>query len=44
MDDIFAYFLQNRLTWVREDSSGRDIGEDVFFVERVEVRIVYEGD
>ncbi len=38
MEDIFAYFLQNRLTWVREDSSGMDIGDEGVFVESLEVK------
>jgi len=38
LEDVFAYFLQNRLTWVREDSSGLDIGEEGVFVESLEVK------
>ena len=42
LEDIFSYFLQNRLMWVREDSSGMDIGEDGVFVESLEVKPVSE--
>ncbi|MBK8558221.1 MAG: hypothetical protein IPL65_21920 [Lewinellaceae bacterium] len=38
LEDIFAYFLQNRLMWVREDSSGRDTGDEGVFVESLEVK------
>jgi hypothetical protein len=35
---IYSYLLQNRLTWMREDASGTDIGEDGVFVESLEVK------
>lgn len=35
---IYSYLLQNRLTWVREDSSDTDLGEDGVFVESLEVK------
>ncbi len=38
LEDIYSYLLQNRLTWVREDYSGKDIGEDGIFVESLEVK------
>lgn len=38
LEEMYAYLLQNRLTWVREDFSGRDIGEDGVFVESLEVK------
>ena len=38
LEDIYSYLLQNRLTWVREDYSGKDIGEDNVFVESLEVK------
>lgn len=38
LEVVYSYLLQNRLTWIREDSAGTDIGEDGVFVERLEVR------
>lgn len=38
LDELYYYLLQNRLTWIREDSSGSDIGEDGVFVEGLEVK------
>jgi len=38
LEDIYFYLVQNRLTWVREDFSGRDIGEGGVFVESLEVK------
>ena len=35
---IYSYLLQNRLTWMREDSSDTDLGEDGVFVESLEVK------
>jgi len=37
LSDLYSYLLQNRLTWMREDASGTDIGEDGVFVESLEV-------
>lgn len=34
---IYSYLLQNRLTWMREDFSDTDLGEDGVFVESLEV-------
>lgn len=42
LGDLYNYLLQNRLTWMREDSSGTDINEDGVFVESLEVRIIGE--
>ena len=36
--DLYSYLLQQRLTWMREDASGTDIGEDGIFVESLEVK------
>lgn len=36
---IYSYLLQNRLTWVREDSSDTDLGEDGVFVESLDVKV-----
>lgn len=44
LEDVFSYFLQNRLMWVREDSSGTDIGEDGVFVERLEIKLGFGED
>jgi|GEM_PF-3022356 hypothetical protein len=45
LEDIYSYLLQNRLTWVKEDSSGTDTGESSIFVEELEVKPVYgEGN
>ena len=38
LENIYHYLLQNRLTWVKEDASGSDIGEDGVFVESLETR------
>ncbi|MCW5921436.1 MAG: hypothetical protein KIS77_03775 [Saprospiraceae bacterium] len=38
LEAIFAYLLQNRLTWVREDSSGMDTEDETVFVEGIEVK------
>ena len=38
LEDIYFYLLQNRLTWVKEDASGTDIGEDGVFVEDIEIK------
>ncbi len=38
LDDIYSYLLQNRLMWIREDSSGTDLGEEDVFVESLEVK------
>lgn len=38
LEVVYSYLLQNRLTWIREDSAGTDIGEDGAFVERLEVK------
>lgn len=38
LEAVYSYLLQNRLTWIREDSAGTDIGEDGVFVERLEVK------
>lgn len=38
LGDLYSYLLQNRLTWMREDASGTDIGEDGIFVESLEVK------
>lgn len=38
LEAIFTYLLQNRLTWVKEDSSGMDTDEEAVFVESVEVK------
>ena len=38
LGDLYFYLLQNRLTWMREDLSGKDIGEDGIFVESLEVK------
>lgn len=38
LEVVYSYLLQNRLTWIREDSAGTDIGEDGVFVERLEVK------
>ncbi len=38
LEDIYFYLLQNRLTWVREDYSGKDVGESGVFVESLEVK------
>lgn len=35
---IYSYLLQNRLTWMREDFSDTDLGEDGVFVESLEVK------
>ena len=35
---IYSYLLQNRLTWMREDFSETDLGEDGVFVESLEVK------
>lgn len=35
---IYSYLLQNRLTWMREDLSDTDLGEDGVFVESLEVK------
>ncbi len=44
LEDIFSYFLQNRLMWVREDSSGMDTNEDGVFVESLEVKTAYKEE
>jgi hypothetical protein len=44
LEDIFAYFLQNRLMWLREDSAGTDIDEEGVFVESLEVKLAFEGE
>jgi len=38
LETIFGYLLQNRLTWVKEDSSGMDTDDEAVFVESVEVK------
>ena len=38
LEVVYSYLLQNRLTWIREDSAGTDIGDDGVFVERLEVK------
>jgi hypothetical protein len=38
LEAIFGYLLQNRLTWVKEDSSGMDVDDEAVFVESVEVK------
>lgn len=35
---LYSYLLQNRLTWMREDFSDTDLGEDGVFVESLEVK------
>ncbi|MFN8301955.1 MAG: hypothetical protein U0U46_05645 [Saprospiraceae bacterium] len=35
---IFSYFLQNRLTWIREDAAGMDTEEDEVFVNGIEIK------
>lgn len=35
---LYSYLLQNRLTWMREDFSDIDLGEDGVFVESLEVK------
>lgn len=37
LENIYHYLLQNRLTWVREDASGKDIGEEGVFVENLNI-------
>lgn len=37
LEDIFAYLIQQRVTWVREDLSGTDTEESEVFVESVEI-------
>ncbi len=38
LDVVFPYLLQNRLTWMKEDSSGMDTEEETVFVEEIEVK------
>jgi len=38
LEVVYSYLLQNRLTWIREDSAGTDTGDDGVFVERLEVK------
>lgn len=38
LEVVYSYLLQNRLTWIREDSAGTDIGDAGVFVERLEVK------
>lgn len=38
LETIFTYLLQNRLTWVKEDSSGMDTDDEAVFVEGIEVK------
>jgi hypothetical protein len=44
LGDLYSYLLQNRLTWMREDASGTDIGEDGLFVESLEMKPSHEGE
>lgn len=38
LEDVYSYLLQNRLTWMREDSAGTDTGESNIFIEEIEVK------
>lgn len=38
LEAIFTYLLQNRLTWIREDSAGFDTEDEAVFVESLEVK------
>ncbi len=37
LDEIYAYLLSNRLSYVQEDYSGHDTGDNNLFVESIEI-------
>ncbi len=41
LDEIFGYFLANRLNYVQEDYSGMDTEDSSLFVESIEIKPKY---